>query len=201
MALTLSKLDHSRLVAFSKRALLGLMGVLMLALVVFSWMNQRGGGRLVLESAPQGEVATAKPSMVKPYYQGVDARNRPFNIAAATAMDEGNKIYRLNKVNANLAANTPDWASLSSALALYYSAEERIELSGGVEVTNDAGYLFTTPKATLSIKDSTAKGDEVVEGTGAGGTLRANRFEIVDGGNRIMFYGDVHVTIYRKNAQ
>lgn len=196
------RVDHSRLVFLGKRALLGFVGLMLVTVVVVSWLNQRGGGRLVLESTPAGEVsALTKPVMIKPHYQGIDARNRPFSITAETAVDGGNKVYQLNTVAANLAANTPDWAALNSAQAVYYAAEERIELSGGVELTNDAGYLFTTPKATLMIKQSTAKGDAPVEGTGTGGTLRADRFEIVDGGNKILFYGNVHVTLYRKNAQ
>ncbi len=190
---------YSRFVFLGKHALVGLVGLMVAVMIVVAWLNERGNGRLVLE-APQGVAIIAKPTMMSPRYQGLDSRNRPFTVTAEHATDEGNKVFNLTKVTADLAPNTSSWISLTSKAAIYYSLEERIELSGGVELTGDSGYIFTTPSATVQVKESIAKGNEPVEGTGPSGTLRANRFEILDGGDRILFYGDIHVTLYRKNT-
>ncbi len=191
-------LGHTRLVFLGKRILLGLTVLLVLGLIAVAWMNQRSGGRLVLEATAEGDAPPVAPVMAKPRYQGVDARLRPFTVTAERATDEGRNVYRLFVVTADLAPGTRDWMALTGASAVYHADEERLEFSDGVSFTNDAGYLFTTPSLTVTVKDRTATGTQPVEGTGVGGTLRADRFEVLDGGDKILFYSNVRVTIYRK---
>ena len=87
-------------------------------------------------------------------------------------------------------------ATLKSAVGLYNSATERLDLDTDVHVITDNGYDIKTSAAVIEFKSGRVIVDKPVDVVMRGGTVKAERMDIFDNGKRIVFEGQVKSVLY-----
>lgn len=85
---------------------------------------------------------------------------------------------------------------VSAPVGVYYQNAEYLDLFQAVRVRDRDGYEFTTTAARVFIQEGRVRGLEPLSGTGPLGDVRADSYEIEDDGDRIIFRGNVDLTIY-----
>ena len=139
-------------------------------------------------------------TMINPRFTGRDSagdrysRSPPTRPSAA-ATEEGvvdlvNPIMRDSK-GAELKAPTG-----------YYDRDKGVlELYEAVNITDSGGYSFISRGARLILGENRVEGLSPLEGKGPLGDIQADSYEILDGGNRIVFKGNVKTVIYPQPAE
>lgn len=79
----------------------------------------------------------------------------------------------------------------------YYNRDAGIlELYEDVRISDADGYMFVSQGARLFIAEDRVEGLSPLEGRGPLGDIRADAYEIFDGGDRLVFTGNVYTVIY-----
>lgn len=188
---------HTRVVALSKLLLWGLVAIIVGVLIWIASDNSgERGARIVFSSATKSNEALQN-IMMKPHYQGVDAKDRPYTVVAdqATQLDEQNVL--MEKVSADMMGDNGAWVALNSGKGHLNLETKKLDLSEKVDMFYEGGYEFRTDYAHVDIQQGKAYGDAPVEGQGPPGTLNADSFEVVERGKIIRFNGSVRMTLYR----
>lgn len=187
---------YSKFVALSKWALL-LVVLGIVAAVVWTASRNTGeqGSRIIFTSTEPLEKAKQN-IMLKPHYQGLDAKNQPYTVIAERAVQQDRDTVSLESIRADMAQQDGNWFALNAAAGTLNMTEKQLTLSGGVTVFADGGYEFYSDQAYVDIQNGSAKSDTAVRGQGPAGTLAADRFSY-DGDNSIIhFNGSVKVVLY-----
>jgi lipopolysaccharide export system protein LptC len=187
---------YTRFVALFKHCLWALVAV-MIAIVVWIASDTSGENKARIVFSNIAKSANLQNIMLKPYYQGVDARNRPYTIIAekATQIDKDN--IALTKIHADMLMNNGVWIALNSGTGKLNLQTKQMVLLGGVDMFYNNGYEFRTDHADVDIAKGSAYADSAVEGQGPLGTLKANTVLISDHGKVIHFAGSVKMKLYR----
>jgi len=85
---------------------------------------------------------------------------------------------------------------VSAPVGVFYQNEEYLDLFQDVKVRDAEGYEFTTTAARAFVQGGRIQGLEPLNGNGPLGDVRADSYEIEDEGDRIIFRGNVDLTIY-----
>jgi lipopolysaccharide export system protein LptC len=182
--------SHGRGARIAKIALpivaLGLAGL------IFTWSQINPNvPRLPLSKTELAPEEIDAITMENARFASVDDEGRSFNITAARAIQsaDDDKYIHLRQPQADIVlADGTNIAIRSDAGGLQRDARI-LDLSGSVTLVQDGGYEFQTTKARIDLKQRTATGDALVEGHGPRGEIRADGFEIMDEGARIVFRG------------
>ena len=80
---------------------------------------------------------------------------------------------------------------------------EILDLVGDVVMTDAAGYTFTSQRTRMYVKDNRVEGQTPLNGVGPIGEIRADEYEVLEDGNRIILKGNVWTkfTPKRKRGQ
>ncbi len=184
---------YTRFVALFKHSLWALVAGTVLALIWIASSNTgENGARLVFSGIPKSE--TLENIMLKPHYQGVDARNRPYTVLADKATQVDANTVSMTNVHADMASGDA-WAALTAGSGLLSLQNKKMELKDGVDMFYGA-YEFRTDHAHIDIREGSAYGDAPVEGQGPRATLKADGFNAADHGKVIRFNGSVRVKLY-----
>jgi lipopolysaccharide export system protein LptC len=164
--------------------------------------------------APEGNhfrvgVADLQPeearnlSMVNPRFRGRDDKSRPYTVVAKVATQEssGADEVDLDQPKADMTLKSGAWVALTANQGLYQREREYLHLDGNVSLFHDQGFEFRTSAAEVDLNASTAHSDRPVEGQGPAGTLNAQGFRLLDGGQRIIFTGQSHMTIRESHLE
>jgi len=180
------------------RVLLPATALALVGLVVL-WPHLTGGYTgLIMPTLSSQEVARADVMrMHEPRYVGRTDSAEPYEVTAATAfLDPGRpNLIRLDRLAADIATTGRRDLKLAALHGLYNRASEKLDLNGDVELLTSDGYRFETQSALINLKAGRVQGAEPIAGSGPAGTLEADRFEILDGGDRLRFQGRVKVTV------
>jgi lipopolysaccharide export system protein LptC len=140
------------------------------------------------EQAPE-EIDTI--TMENARFAGVDAQDRTFNVTAARAIqsaEDSNRI-ELQHPRADIALADGAKVAIQSDSGGLQRDTQILDLFGSVTLVHDRGYEFRTTSARVDLGERTATGDAPIEGHGPDGDIRAEGFEVVDGGAGIIFRG------------
>ena len=85
---------------------------------------------------------------------------------------------------------------VSAPVGVYYQNAEYLDLFQAVRIRDRDGYEFTTTAARVFIQEGRVQGLEPLSGNGPLGDVRADSYEIEDEGDRVIFRGNVDLTIY-----
>jgi len=66
-----------------------------------------------------------------------------------------------------------------------------LDLVGNVLMTDAAGFSFTTERSRMHVKDNRVEGQTRLTGVGPIGEVRADAYEVLDSGDRIVLTGNV----------
>lgn len=179
------------------RFLLPAIALFLLGLVVL-WPQVMGGfGNTIMPMLASERFSAADAMLMKtPRYVGTTEADEPYEVIAGTAVldPEAPDRILLNDLDARVDRHATSDVRLLASNGVYYRATRRLELSGEVELTTSDGYQFLTSEASIRLDRGRVDGREPVSGTGPAGTLRADRFQIRQGGDVMRFEGRVKVT-------
>lgn len=185
---------HPGLVTFAKFALICC--AVLLALLVAVWPEFEADTDPIL-SGLAGLDAAGRHEAVNPRLTGIDSRNRRFFVTADVVVQVAGDVegFRFERPRASMALEDGGWTELSALRGMYWRADEKFHLSGGVELTSDRGHEIRTSHAVIDFAANAANGDAPVRGSGPLGAIEAAGFGIRDGGAKVTFQGPAHLVI------
>lgn len=194
-----SGFGRSRIVATMKYLLPGLAFAMLVLLAVWPRLLP-DEDRFRIDLAAVGPTGGSKPQVLNPRLQGMDSEQRPFQITAdlgARSQNEGGeKIYDLTNPKADIVLKDGTWVALNANDGRFESSTNILYLSGNVNLFHNEGYEFYTSTARVNMDDSTASGDEHVDGQGPFGILKAEGFRVLESGERILFIGPATLLVF-----
>lgn len=128
-------------------------------------------------------------TVLAPRFEGFDAHDRPYSLTAETARRRRENVALVDLVSPRLedAASTV----VQAREGVWNSQTEILELSGDVVMTDAAGYTFTSQRTRMFVKDSRVEGQEPLRGVGPIGEVKADAYDVLDDGDRIVLRGNV----------
>ena len=187
---------YSRFVGLM-RFLLPTIALFLIGLVVL-WPQIMGGfGNTIMPMLANERFSEAEAMLMQtPRYVGTTEADEPYEVVAGTALldPEAPDRILLNQLDARVDRRATSDVRLLASNGVYHRAARRLELSGEVELTTSDGYRFLTSEASIQLDRGLVDGSEPVSGAGPAGTLRADRFQIRQGGDVMRFEGRVKVT-------
>lgn len=154
--------------------------------------------RIDLEAV--GPAGGAKPQVLNPRLQGIDAAARPFQVTADFGArgdgENGGEIYDLTNPKADIVLADGSWVALTANDGRFEAKTNTLHLAGDVNLFHDQGYEFITTTAQVDLVTSTASGDAPVQGQGPFGVLDAEGFRVFDSGDRVLFLGPARLTVF-----
>lgn len=146
------------------------------------------------------EAVSADVRMTNPRFTGRDENLTPYVVTADTAIrrrDAANGVTELERprLDYNFLEAGADLSRVLAESGRYDLPNRVLDLYSDVNFSTRAGYTFQSNHARIFLREERVTGEEAVEGTGPMGTIRADSYEITDGGNRIIFTGNVRARL------
>lgn len=178
-----------------KRAIVGLVGLLVVVMIVWPLTNM-GKRSFKVNLAGSSAPADDKPHMIKPRLHGMDKDGQPYNVTARDALQEDKDNVMMQEVSGDVALKDGGWVSLTADTGHYNVTAKTLDLLGAVNVVTDSGYELTTETARALLHKKEVQGDVSVHLQGPLGTLVADGFNLQGATNTIIFKGNVHLKAY-----
>lgn len=146
------------------------------------------------------EAVSTDVRMVNPRITGRDENLTPYALTADVAIrrrDNSDGLTELERPRLDYDfLNTGANASEVLAQTGTFDPTNRIlDLYSDVNLNTDNGYSFASQHARIYLREERVVGEMPVTGSGPVGTITAERYEIHEGGNRVIFEGNVHARI------
>lgn len=140
-------------------------------------------------SAPRYTAPTLAVTMLNPRFEDRDANDKPYVITADTARRRRENVNMIDLVNPKLedAVST----SVRAREGVFDRTGQVLDLVGDVVMVDAAGYTFTADTARIHVRDNRVEGRTQLYGVGPIGEVRADGYEILDEGDRIVLTGNV----------
>jgi lipopolysaccharide export system protein LptC len=185
-------------VKFIERLRVGLIAVAVIAMTLLLLSAVLRG--IERQSQKPREIAAEDiVRMVNPRFSGRNAKGRPYQVIAETAMrrkGDPNIIDLVSPVMSDMRGGT-----LSSATGIYNQEAKTIELTGKVKFNDKAGYSFDTHNSVVLLAESRVIGRAGVSGKGPLGAIQSNAYEIQNGGQTVIFSGQVRTRLKGRPAK
>jgi lipopolysaccharide export system protein LptC len=181
---------YSRRVALLKR-LLPATGIALLLLIAV-WPRLAPLWERFRLSLPAIDLRDARElQMVNPRYAGVDREGRPYVVtsAAGRQIPDRQDLMSLQRPRADLKTQGGAEIVVTAFSGIYQSQAQLLDLFGDVTVVHQNGTRFLTQTARLNAATNTAQGGDPVVGKGPSGELKAQGFQILEQGERVLFTG------------
>ena len=148
-----------------------------------------GGGQEIDQLAGD-EVVT----MVNARFTGRNIAGEAYVITAEAARRRRADPSIINLTNPRLVDDKG--TAVSAPVGVFYQNAEFLDLFQAVTVRDSEGYQFNTTAARVFVQEGRVQGLEPLNGNGPLGDVRADSYEIEDDGDRVIFRGNVDLTIY-----
>lgn len=167
---------------------------LLLAIVV--WPLVSGQEMSFVLSKDRVEVSPERLRMEAPRYRGTDSQGRPFEISAASAVQQtsATPVVELNDVAARMELPN-DAVQVNADHGSYNLEQEQLKVTGPLVLTTEGGYRLVTRDATVDLPAKIAYGSDGVEGNGPLGSFTAQRFRADIDKETVVFEGRTHMRI------
>jgi lipopolysaccharide export system protein LptC len=192
---------YSRIVTLLKRLLPAIGACLLLLVALWPRLSPLiDNMRLAIGAIDLREARELK--MIHPHYAGTDRLNRPYVVTAAVGRQMPNRsdLMSLEKPHAVMIVHGGASVVLTAKSAVYQSQPQLLDLFDDVTLTHQNGTRFVTQRAHANLVDSTAQGDDPIEGHGPQGDVWGQGFRVRDRGNTIDFTGRSHAILKSTNA-
>jgi lipopolysaccharide export system protein LptC len=137
-------------------------------------------------------------TMVNPRFSGRSAGGESFVVTATTAKRQGPQS---DLIDLEKPVYTADGRRVVATAGVYNQADRTVQLTGEVVFSDEEGNAFSSTSAFVRAADNVVVGARAVRGEGPLGSVRADSYEIRDGGSRVIFRGHVKGMIkQRANA-
>ncbi|MEI7668875.1 MAG: LPS export ABC transporter periplasmic protein LptC [Pseudomonadota bacterium] len=179
----------------STKLLLGLFVFILTSLMfLYPIIKKDSGLRIAFTSTEKSQTSPTK--MINANFHGFDESNQPYNLNAKTALQIDENNLSFEDINSDISLNNGVWLTMQANKGSLLVKEKLLDLVGAVEILNDNGYELKTDKLHIDIGKKIATTDDIVNGQGILGTLKA-KGAIFDGNTKISkFGGRVFVKVY-----
>jgi lipopolysaccharide export system protein LptC len=143
-------------------------------------------------------LSGTKITMENPRLTGYRQDLRPYEVTATAATQDVRKpnVIELKEMRARLTLdNNGTTARLESAVGVFDSQKEQLELKQDIRVTTDAGHQAWLKSASVDFKAGTVVSREPVTVKLTNGLVDADQLEISDSGKAIAFVGRVRTVL------
>jgi lipopolysaccharide export system protein LptC len=155
----------------------------------------------LVNHALNGSTVTEKPGVVAatvvgPRFEGRDANDQAYVLTADTARRRRENVAMIDLVNPRLedAVST----SVQARDGVWSDDTKILDLVGDVVMTDAAGYTFTADRTRMYVEEGRVEGQTPLQGVGPIGEVRADSYEVLDDGDRIVLKGNVWTKFVRK---
>ena len=138
-------------------------------------------------------------TMINPRFTGRDSEGQVFTITADAAQRRRSANGVVDLVNPVM--RDANGAELKAPTGFYDRDKGVLELYEDVNIRDSAGYAFSTKGARLILGEDRVEGLSPLQGKGPLGDIEAESYDILDGGNRIVFTGNVRTVISPQPAE
>jgi len=143
----------------------------------------------IAASRPPVSGPGAGATVIGPRFDGRDANDKPYVLTADTARRRRAATDLVDLVNPRLEDATS--TAVQARDGVWNDKAKVLDLVGDVVMTDAAGYTFTADRTRMYVEDNRVEGKTPLNGYGPIGEVRANEYEVVDEGNRIILTGNV----------
>ncbi|MEQ8394171.1 LPS export ABC transporter periplasmic protein LptC [Thalassobaculum sp.] len=187
----------SRLVAAMKM-LLPAIALCLVALVVIWPQLLQEAQKYPMRGKPINASDADTLRVANPRFIGVDEKDRPYEIIAASARQESESsdAVHLEQPQADMITDMGDWITLTAGQGVWHKRDEVVDLAGGVSVFHEAGHQLVSDTARISLGAGTAESDNATSGQSPGGNVQGEGFRLYDRGARIVFTGRAKAVLY-----
>lgn len=133
-------------------------------------------------------------TMVNARFTGRNISGEAYVITAEAAQRRRADPSIINLTNPSMVDDKG--TEVSAPVGVYYQNAEYLDLFQAVRIRDRDGYEFTTTAARVFVQEGRVQGLEPLSGNGPLGDVRADSYEIEDDGDRVIFRGNVDLTIY-----
>lgn len=147
------------------------------------------GPSFQVTTIPGDQVVT----MVNPRFTGRNLAGESYVITADTAQRRRNDPNTIDLTNPKLVDDKG--SEIDAPVGVYYQQDNYLDLFRLVSVTDSTGNQLRTSAARIYVDEGRVAGLDPLEGSGPLGSLRADTYEIVDNGDRVILRGNVDMTI------
>jgi lipopolysaccharide export system protein LptC len=185
---------HSRMVRFLRIAVPGAVCLAMAGVIGISIFNPF---RMLMPKLPvdMGNlvVSGTKITMESPHVSGYTPDQRPYEIWAKTAVQDVTNpdLVELNKLRTKLLMQDGSTTFLDSLTGLFDNKQQTLELHKDIFLKTTTGYEARLTQAFVDLVRNTVDSDEHVDVKLTNGTLASDRLHIINGGEVIVFEGNV----------
>lgn len=142
------------------------------------------------------EVESLK--MLNPRFSGRTQGGASFEVTATTATRRG---LGSDLIDLEAPIYTANGRKVTANSGVYNQAERTVQLNGDVVFADDGGNTFSSTGAFVDAARNRVVGNRAIRGEGPLGSVRADSYELGEGGDRIVFRGRVKgVVVERRGA-
>ena len=105
------------------------------------------------------------------------------------------RLITLVRLQADMSMADGRWFSAMADNGIYHQQKQFLRLEGSINLFSDQGYELNAQSAEINLKSGKAITSFPVNGQGPFGTVRANRLEIENFGQKLLFLGNVKMRI------
>ncbi len=138
-------------------------------------------------------------TMVNPRFTGRNMDGEAFVITADTATRRRTDSSVVDLINPKLVDERG--TSVIAPSGVFRQTAETLDLFENVSVTDRDGYVFETAAARVHLMEGRVEGFEPLSGDGPLGDVRADSYEILDDGDRVILRGNVDMVIYPEGSR
>ncbi len=143
-------------------------------------------------SPPPLADADGEVRMINPRFSGRDNAGRPYVVIADTATRRRDEPETTDLINPRLDTEPGvDSSQVTARRGVYQANLKILNLYDHVVLTTPNGYEYETEHARFFIGTDSIEGDEPVSGTGPMGSVRSDSYKIINGGEKVIFSGNV----------
>lgn len=189
--------QYSRFVAMMKIALPSAAGFLVLLVILLPQLRGEAD-RYRINSEMSDADGGESLSMTNARYFGTDDEGQPYSVMASGVRQraENEETIELSAPSAEISLSDGKFLSARAQSGLYNRGDQRLDLTGEVDVGEEDGYRFRTDSAIVNLDEGTAAGQAPVTGYGPLGTLEAaDGFNLTDRGRTVLFNGRARLVI------
>src|SRR5690606_26566689 len=157
--------QYSRFVALMKIALPAAAGFLLLLVVLLPQLR-RDEERYRIDTEITDAGGGENLSMTNARYFGTDDEGQPYSVVAngVRQRPDNQDTIELKAPSAEISLQDGKFLSAKANSGLYDRDDQKLDLSGNVDVGEESGYRFRTDSALVNLEEGSASGQQPVTG-------------------------------------
>lgn len=188
---------HSRTVRALRIAIPAFVGVVVLVVVLATYLNPMRMLTKLPVDVGGLVVSGSKITMEQPRLSGFTRDARAYELTADAAAQDLTKpdIIELHNIHAKVQMQDKSTVQMTAVKGIYDNKGEMLRLEQDIILSSTSGYEGRLKEATVDIRKGNVVSEHPVELKMLQGTLNANRLQIIDSGDRILFENGVRMML------